>query len=571
MPEHNSKHLEFVDGATAFNPLDMVSAGYYVFPIEGHRKYPLKVNGEAWSWFWDHQRRDMLAGSVALAQNNPQTTGWCIAPHKTDKYPVLLIDLDVYEGRSPEDLWPEFAGDNTPMPDNIGITKSAGGGYHFWFALPENLDPRTLPASFNFGSGIEGEIRFSGQDRPRLLVLPGTRAMNKQGKLGTYVVHKPFDVSNLAPPPPELVSRLLGRQGTSADELMTSADQLQSLPDSYVVNRQQVVASNMPTEFHHLMAVVQQCHVTEGGRNNFAAMVSQIIGRIYSTRPNEIAIKIIVETIQNALEEKLPMGELKKTIFSAMKRGQVNAKRFAAVDKYPSTTVVLQEVKSIYKQMPWLLVHLKADGKVQAYELGLGGSPKRPDEVAQSMTLTEFSKASVLAALSRLSGSDLDIVVRSPLFTRPNWTRVLVHYLEQGATYEYTTLPTDAVFWDTLQQWAMEAARDKNFIENVSKVLPEESVIAHTKIDVAGTGKKSFDRLVLVVHPRHHEFLLTQCGDIGATKKLLRTHADERRVAYPRRKANAWFIEVSPENMSQETVDYLWGEYVSWKKGEIVE
>jgi len=569
MPE--AKHLDFIDGPETFDPLDMISAGYYVFPIEGHRKYPLKVDGEAWSWYWDHQRRDILAGSVALAKNNALTTGWCIAPHKTDKYPLLLIDLDVYEGRTAEDLWPEMAGDSAEMPSNVGITRSTGGGYHFWFKLPDDLDPRTLPASFNFGSGIEGEIRFSGQERPRLLVLPGTRAMNKQGKLGAYTVYQPFNVSNLAPPPPELLSRLIGRQGTSADELMTGGDQMMDISDSYVGDRQAVVASNMPTEFHHLMAVVQQATVTEGGRNNFAAMVAQIVGRIYSARPNDTAVKMIVDNIQNALEDKLPLGELKKTIFSAMKRGQINAKRFAVVDKYPSTTVVLTEVKSIYKQLPWLLVHLKADGKVQAFELGLGGSPKRPDEVAQSMTLTDFSKDSVLAALSRLSGSDLDIVVRSPLFTRPNWTKVLVHYLEQGATYEYTTLPTDAVFWDTLQQWAMEAARDRNFIENVSKVLPEESVLAHTKVDVAGTGKKSFDRLVLVVHPRHHEFLMTQCGDIGATKKLLRTHADERKVVYPRRKAVAWFIEVSPENMTQETVDYLWGEYVTWKRGEILD
>ena len=64
---------------------------------------------------------------------------------------------------------------------------------------------------------------------------------------------------------------------------------------------------------------------------------------------------------------------------------------------------------------------------------------------------------------------------------------------------------------------------------------------------------------------------MTQCGDIGATKKLLRTHADERKVVYPRRKAVAWFIEVSPENMTQETVDYLWGEYVTWKRGEILD
>ena len=568
------EHLNFSDsGPQPFDPLDMISEGFYVFPIQGHRKYPLKVAGEAWSYYWDNQRRDILAGEVALDKSNPATTGWCIAPHKTDKHPLLLVDLDVYEGRTPEDLWPDFAGPNVDMPENIGITRSTGGGYHFWFALPEHLDSRSLPASFNFGSGIEGEIRFSGQDRPRILVLPGTRATNKSGKIGTYTVAKPFNVANLPDPPPELIARLQGRVGTSSDELMTSANQIDSLPTIYTTTtpREDIVASKMPTEFHHLMAVVQQCHVTEGGRNNFAAMVSQIVGRIYKARPNDVTVKMMVDTIQAALEEKLPLGELKKTIYSAMKRGQANAKRFDVVDKHPSTTVVLQEVKSIYQKLPWLLVHLKADGKVQAFELGLGGSAKRPDEVTHSMTLTEFSKQTVLAALSRLSGCDLDVVVRSPIFTRPNWLKVLMHYLEQGATYEYTTLPTDAVFWDTLQQWAMQAASDKIFTENVSKALPEDTVIAHTKVDVAGTGKKSYDRLVLIVHPRHHEFLLTQCGDIGATKKLLRTHADERKVTYSKRRADAWFIEITPEHMSQETNDYLWAEYVAWKRGQVDE
>jgi len=557
-----------------FDPTKLLLQGFYLFPVYGYRKYPTKLGGKACTWYWDHSELQVLAAEAAVALTNTSLTGWAICPHKDDYVPLLLIDVDDYaNNRTNEETWQELTNSTAKPPKGTGFVSTPSGGTHVWLRMPAHVAPSSIPHAFDLGNGIKGEIRFSGQEGAKFLVMPGTRSLNKQDHVGRYEATTEFNLATLPEAPPDLIARLQNRLGTSEveDQEQVTDNNALNIQKSFKnpPTRKEIVESQMPTEFHHLLMILENCSVAEGGRNNFAAAVAQIVGRFYRKRPNETAMKLLENAIQKTVDPPMDSGELKRTLFSAIKKGQVNSKKHDEFTKHPSMTLVLTEARAIFQSIPWLLVHLNSEGRPVAYEIGVGGSAAAKDSTTRSVTVMDFTIQSVLAGLSKLSGADPDVVVRSPIFIAQSWAKVLMHWLRTTAEYEYVSLPTEAVFWDTVQQWALEAADGKSFSEGLSLKQEDKTVLCHTTAAVVDRQMTDYRRLVLIIHPRAHEFLLMSCGDIGATKKLIRSYVDERRVLYPRKSALAWCVEVNEENMGEETMAYIWSRYTDYKtKGQ---
>lgn len=560
--------------AAPFDPVQLLLAGFYVFPLQGYRKYPTKLGGRGWSWYWDHSRLDILTAEGTAAAHQTGVTGWGICPKDSDTTPLLLLDVDDYSGKTTEEIWHELTNTDAAIPPGVGIVNTPSGGVHIWMRFPANVAPKAIPHAFDFGNGIKGEVRFSGQEAAKFLVMPGTRALNKKQQVSRYSVATTFNLTELEEPPPTLLARLTSRRGTDAkeDQDQVTSNTVDGISDAYIAppSRKLIIESAMPTEFHHLMSIVQQSQVDEGGRNNFAAAVSQVVGRIYRKRLNETAIKLMVDSIQGAVGTPIPASELKRTIYSGIKRGQQNAKNHDSFAKYPGMTLVLTEAKSIFGSLPWVIMHLNSAGKPVAFEVGLGGDPVSRSGDRRSLTVLDFTIQSVLAALTKLSTADQDVVVRSPLFVSLSWSKVLMHWLRTSAIYEYVALPTEAEFWGTIQQWAMQAAEAKNFTDGLTLVHKDDNCLCHTTAAIVDKDMPAFRRLVLVIHPRMHEFLILACGDVGATKKLLHSFVDERRIKYPKNTQLAWCVEVNDGNIGEDTMSYIWAVYTDTKRKDTI-
>lgn len=558
--QQNLLTISSTNKAEPLDPAKLLLGGFYVFPIFEYRKYPTKVGTRPWSWFWDHGNlQDLTAEALLLTESN-SLTGWALAPHKTDPTKLILLDVDDYSGtRTPQDVWQELA--SGEMPQGLGVVRSPSGGFHFYMAMPSTVQPSQLPHSFDFGNGIKGEIRFSGQGGIKFLILPGSRTLNHDSKVRRYEAQKDFNLAELPDAPAELIQRLTARVGTEereedaqiSDNLATALEKGYKRPPS----RKEIVESEMPTEFHHLMGILQHAEIDEGGRNNFAAAVAQIVGRFYRKRPNEVAMRIMASAVQGAVDPPLPKSELMRTLYSGLKRGQENSKKHDAYIKHPSMSLVLTEARALFGSIPWLMIHLNQEGKPVAYELGIGGTAAARTPDSKSMTIVDFTQQSVLAALARLTGVDQDVLVRSPLFISVNWIKVLMHWLRSTAEIEYIALPTEAIFWDLIQQWALQASDHEHFTSGITQMHPESNALCNTRAKIVSDEKQEYRRMILVIHPINHEFLMMSCGDIGATKKLLRTHVDERKVLYTKKRANAWCVEINETNLGEETMRYI--------------
>ena len=47
------------------------------------------------------------------------------------------------------------------LPEDVMVIKTPTGGWHLGFKLPPDVDAEKLPATFDFGNGVTGEVRAS--------------------------------------------------------------------------------------------------------------------------------------------------------------------------------------------------------------------------------------------------------------------------------------------------------------------------------------------------------------------------------------------------------------------------
>ena len=222
--------------------IELSEKGYWVFPTRNRQKYPTTFSNRSWDTFIEANDQELLHAHLL----HEAGTGAALCPQATDKVPLLILDLDTY-GMEFDDLWKHIC-PGEEVQDEL-IVGSPSGGFHIWFKLPDSIDAEKLPATFDFGEGITGEVRASSKAR-RLIMLPGSLAVNKNGKPAKYkILRGNLKPDELPHPPPSLMARLVARKDQGkADE------------------------GKQPTEVMHLIGLLEQVEtVTEGDRNNFIA------------------------------------------------------------------------------------------------------------------------------------------------------------------------------------------------------------------------------------------------------------------------------------------------------------
>lgn len=612
--------LLFKEGPVPFNPLSLGTAGYFVFPTYQYNKYPTSLGKRTWTTFWDSQDiAELVAYNGALLSSPPaiegspvtlKPTGWAFAAHSNDPVPLLVLDIDAYETADPQrsvitaeaslelakehalrtynkllNVNPAVSGPLEPIPESIGVVLTPTGGTHFYFRLPDDINYREIPPEFNFGNGIAGEIRFSRQPRPRILMLPGSRALNKKGEIGSYHVYRPFNLEQLKAPPPHIILRLTGRDRSTLDnreDAVEASIEISRAESSYrvVPPRQTLVEAALPTEVHHFLGMLQQTQIGEGGRNNFVAAAGMIIGRIAQKRPNDIGLNLIEHVLQGALEKPLTAGEFKKAFHSGLTRGKENASHYSRADKFPSVSLVLNEFVGIFGDFPYVTRYLSADGNVDSWELGIGGSTKRKDERKRFVTMKTLDRLDVIAALSKIAGADLDVVSRSPIFTSSGWTRALILYLLAKSEDEYTSAPPLEVFWDTVLSCTIEAANEYNFGETLDSRVHGANALFLVATSKRKKGAGEVDEyglsggreLQLALTPLQVETMVHQSGDVVSIRKFLDAFGKRRKVYYKtgrRRAVDTWFIDVlvaGPQRFDNTLSDLVFSRFADWKQ-----
>jgi hypothetical protein len=485
----------------------LAEQGYWIFPCYNRQKGARQVMGRPWSWHLEHSNPETLAATLS----GTDATGSCICPNPTDEIPLLILDfdLDPNEKWTHEKLWERISA-GLPIPEGLGVSKSISGGFHIWFRLPEGSK---LPDKFDLGSGLSGEIRAS--NRPKtFLMLPGSIALNKEGKVKKYSVDLPIHLDKLPEPPPSLLARLASRPNQSTKE--------------------EVDSDGIPTEISHLLQILEFTSFPEGDRNQKISQLGQIMGRVIpasklSLNILEQAWKVVAPKLGRGFDQK----EFLKAMNSGFKTGRANANKFNKREKNPTATDVESESETVFGGRLWMKKLIDSTAKTVGFIIGVGGSEKRPDEAEISIQLELFNIDEMLPYLAQAAKVDPDVVVTSPLFVQPGWKRVLEFTLKRRSTIEPLGLPPEDIFLEKLNSWARSSASDQRLIERWSE-------------------KRTFDlSMPFFVHPpdgedvafvlpeRAYERLLRQLGDIAQARRLAKRFLLKKNLIG---RANGWTI-----------------------------
>lgn len=416
--------------------LSLAEAGYTVIPLIEN----LKARRDGW--------REMVEKGPdycrALLMAERGLTGAALVPRPTDPVPLLILDIDDHTGRPVEEIWDSvLPGD--PLPETAGISRTANGGIHLWFALPEDIDPNRLPTNrLDLGSAINADLRASRKSLG-LLVLPGSRVVRKNGALGAYRVERPIDPQSLPFPPPALMRRILARK---VGEDAPKRGQLSTEALHYLA---------------HIKDFIPDGGVTEGNINTFIAQVGQVLGRASLQRqPSDAHKSMIFELLAPKLQSPPfdPSSPEKQRQFhqalsSGWKKGMQNRENHNQHPDNPSVTDVLRECKAIFGEHPWLKEFKDFGSAKTTLVLGLGGTAKTPHDAQATMTLDDM--ANLLPALGALSGADPDTVVTSPFQTSGSWLKALRYYLVSTKVVEPVGRPPEDLFMEALQSTATRA------------------------------------------------------------------------------------------------------------------
>lgn len=506
--------------------------GYWVFPLRNKLKYPTKFNGLPWTDFIKEKDQELMH---AMLLNDGQATGVGLCPRHTDKVKLLILDLDCY-GYDIDMVWSIMCPGVT-LPETVPIVQSASGGWHIYFKLPDNVDAEKLPATFDFGNEVSGELRVSSK-RLSLIVLPGTSAVNKAGTTAKYEL-KQGDLANLQtiPTPPDtLMARMVARKDQGNTE------------------------SKEPTEVIHLLGILEDVEdLYEGGRNLFVAKVGQVLGRLH---PSPQMSSKLYDRVKIILLEKLgdfSEKEFKRTLMSGFKTGSKNADSYKPHEKHPTITDIKSECESVFGAVPWLVEVRDSTGKTKEWLVGYGASAKRRHEAKKMVKLKDLKD--ILPSLTRLTSARLDTVARSPLFIQPGWTKALEYMLNAEKAVDQLGIPPEERYWELLNEWARIAGSDSQFMEAWTEKRSFGSSTPYIVWPLIDNHSPA-----LVVPPLLQEALLIQVGDIPKAQRLVKQNMLKKTLVGMRSGQKVWVLPLS--KLEPETEEYCGGQYESYVRGK---
>lgn len=495
----------------------LAAAGYCVIPLTGRRKGCIEPWG-AWV-------REGPARCQAQLLTAKGLTGAAICPQPLDPDPLLIIDIDAYDATLAE-VWAQLAQDGSASPPaSAGVVRSASGGFHFYFRLPREVTPKQVPATADFGGGCKGEVRCSGHANA-ILVLPGSKVVNKAGRIGTYEAVQPFMPATLCEPPEGLMRRLLARPLAPPTK----------------------DKDTLPTECYHVLKFFSELRpaVPEGSINSTLAQIGEVLGRI---APQPLATDGIMQQVADAVipclasppfdsADQGKLKEFRRAVASGWKTGRQNREKYTARDAYPTVTDVLAECRAVFGGEPWLLELRKSDGTVAELRLGLGGSAKRPDQAFAAAAIR--SEAEILPALTRISAADPDSVVTCPLHIQAGWRKALEFHLASTREIAYLGTPPEEAFMSSLISYAVYACRRGRIWEtrNKERVSNESSPFIYYPPNT--------EQASLIIPAAHdQEALCAGTGDVGKAQALVTKHASRVGLAgLGNRKALVFRLEV---------------------------
>jgi len=508
---------------------ELASRGFYVFPTLNRQKFPTRIGRYTWDWFIQNQEQELL--TAQLLQSGA-ATGAALCPTSSDPATLLILDMDTY-GIGFEELWHSIS-PGEEFPKDAGLVRSASGGWHIWFSLPDDVNPDTMPAEIDFGNGMRGEVRVSGKAR-RLIMLPDSLVTNKHGKAGKYQMSRTIDLDKLASPPPSLLARICARKANNP--------------------RERDEATRLPTEVLHLLSLLQNMgEIEHGMMNTTISRIGQVLGRMgLPGKPSDVLMSHLWDTLSPKLDADFDQPAFRLAINSGWKTGKKNADTFSPRDKHPTVSDVREESEAIFSAVPWLCEVRDSNGKTKEWQIGFGGSAKRREEAKHITKVKDLNE--VLPTLTRISHADPDTVVRSPLFIQPGWSKAFEFMLKSERGVDQLGVPPEEKFWSLLDDWARISASDNLFIETWSGKRPSSTSQAFIVWPVD-------EPAALVIPPGLQEILLTQVGDIPKAKGLARKHLLTKTLRGMRSGQRAWVCPLSA--LAQITQDIIGASYETW-------
>ena len=504
--------------------IELSEQGYWVFPTRNRQKYPTSFNKRNWDTFIDGGEQELLHAHLL----HDKGTGAALCPQPEDSTPLLILDLDTY-GMAFDDLWLHLSPNEKPDPSLL-VVGTPSGGFHVWFKLPDDVNGEKLPATFDFGEGITGEVRASSKAR-RLIMLPDSLATNKNGKPAKYkIISGKLQPDKLPTPPASLMARLVARKDQGkADE------------------------GNQPTEVMHFLDLLAQIQeISPGERNNFIAKVGQIMGRLH---PGKKLAAELVGKVWDSLNVKLgdfSEKEFRIAVNSGWSTGSKNAEKYQAREKHPSVTDIRAECEGIFTGVPWLVEIRDSSGKTKEWMVGFGGSAKRRHEANRVTHLGDLRD--ILPTLTRLSSASLDTVARSPLFIQPGWSKVLEYMLSTEKAVDQLGIPPEERFWELLEEWSRISSGDLLFMEAWTEKRPLGVSTAFIVWPMTEEQPPA-----LVIPPLLQETMLTQLGDIPKAKRLVSKHLLQKTLVGMRSGQRVWVCPIS--QLQPETQEYIGAQY----------
>jgi len=499
--------------------------GYWVFPLRNKLKYPTKFRGLPWTDFIKEKDQELMH---ALLISDGQATGAGLCPRHTDKVKLLILDLDCY-GYDLEMVWSIMC-PGVPLPSDVPVVQSVSGGWHVYFKLPDSVDAEKLPATFDFGNEVSGEIRVSGK-RLSLIVLPDTSAVSKSGTTGKYrLIQGTLDNLDVLPLPPDtLMNRMVARKDQGKTE------------------------TKEPTEVLHLLELLDDIEqVSEGGRNSFVAKLGQVVGRVH---PAPQMTSQLYDRLKNEVLPKLgdfSDKEFKRTLMSGFKTGTKNAESYKPHEKHPSITDIKAECESVFGAVPWLVEVRDSTGKTKEWLAGYGGSAKRRHEAKKMVKLKDLKD--IMPTLTRLTSARLDTVARSPLFIQTGWTKALEYMLNAEKAVDQLGIPPEERFWELINEWARIAASDQLFLEAWTEKRGFGSSSTYIVWPLVDNHSPA-----LIIPPLLQEALLIQVGDIPKAQRLVKQNTLKKTLVGMRSGQKVWVLPLT--KLEPENEEYCGGQY----------
>lgn len=519
--------------------IDLSERGYWVFPTKHRHKYPTTLKGVKWDQFIDGRDQELLHAHVLHSIGSQDVTGACVCPQSSDPVKLLVLDFDTY-GVEFDDLWMNLS-DEPPETTTL-VVQSPSGGFHLWFRLTDDVNAEQLPATFDLGNEIKGELRASSKAR-RMIMLPGSLVTNKNGKAARYeILQGKLDPTTLPPPPGSLMSRIISRKGDTKPE--TDGNQ-------------------QPTEVQHFMREVLPRlvgSIEEGGRNNFVSKIGQILGRLHpGEQPRVELMQEVFDLLSPRLGDDFKQKEFAIAFKSGWSTGSKNGDKYQARAKHPSVTDVKAECTTMFGALPWLVEVRDSAGKTKEYIVGFGGSNKRRHEAKRVTQLKDLRD--LLPTLTRLSNASMDAVARSPLFIQPGWSKVLEFMLMTEKAVDQLGIPAEERFFELLEDWARIAAGDLLFLEAWTEKRPQGSAIAFIVWPLSEEQAPA-----LVIPPMLQEAMITQLGDIPKAKKLAGKYLLPKTLVGMRKGQQVWSCPLTV--LQEETRDFIGMQYEQYVRSK---